>query len=830
MPIDNCVSKTMLFRTLSRFFRNQWPNCQSRPVSPASVSLYLCDIVSNIVPIVVAITQGAILWHALAQRDITSMEVIISGCLLCAALVKQLAHGRFHWRAIDVFAMVAVLAFGVMRVAAPTLSAWEDHQTLLRLYCAVVAYFSIRLFVQGRRSLTFFVAISTIVGTILALLGLRTAWGPLHTLSALTQLNVADFRGRIPAPWGHKVSDWASLLLAFVSYPLMFLLCVRRKSSEVLITCCYASALILTGCLATLLRGATAGVIVFLIAATWAVVRWARISIWRVATGLSVLVTVVVAALAILGLLPAIGATAGLGSRESQVLSTEVRLEQYKVALPLIRTHFWRGIGAGQFPRQVLSLRSKHEHSGVGFELYSLPIELFVERGFLGAALAMGFFWVLLLLTARTMNGTSAGPERLCGIIACVNLLALVVRDLTYSSLVSTTYMCILVGFLAGLITNGNLATLRQRPRTAMMRTTWIAALSTLAIGAITYLAITDSISVNRVEETLKRASDAAIDREITESAKAMCSLPASDLENAYVVATRGLFSAQTAGLSLTAINNGAVPHEGIVDAMNDYRHAIIMSPNDDNFISNLAWIMWARGDRVGAIARMQQALRMDPGSALTHVGMAMLWEKSGNDPAAFAEYKAAVVADPSLLRAPVFMAKKDTSDAWYQPLVAAATKELESKVARQSNDVYLLARLGSLYEATGRPELAEPLLLDASNRLPHLVRPWVYCGRISLRRRELSESLRKFRVATVLDPSECFAWQGLGETFRRLQMPLDGADAYRLAAHLAAEPWSTHARRCQALYHVRNIIKDDILPVGLLTACTARPIDTDPN
>jgi O-Antigen ligase len=174
------------------------------------------------------------------------------------------------------------------------------------------------------------------------------------------------------------------------------------------------------------------------------------------------------------------------GSHTSQARSTQGRLGIWSRSLELVRGHPMWGVGSSNAALSLLSTADQEETTGFASRAFSLPIQVLVEKGAVGFALYTAFLFLLALEFHRGMRspalttiGTiSPTPNRkrkkagrpnneerlrLQGELAykamkccfAAGLVAVLFRELTYSSLLEHALTLSLAFTLAALMSAG---------------------------------------------------------------------------------------------------------------------------------------------------------------------------------------------------------------------------------------------------------------------------------------------------------------------------------------------------------------------------------------
>jgi len=171
------------------------------------------------------------------------------------------------------------------------------------------------------------------------------------------------------------------------------------------------------------------------------------------------------------------------GSHTSQARSTQGRMGIWSRSLELVNGHRWWGVGSSNAALSLLSSADQDETTGFASRAFSLPIQVLVEKGIIGFALYVTFLMLVgrefhrgmrTSLTAiqpsaetpSRRRGAARKQERLrvqdehaqramkCCFVA--GMVAVLFRELTYSSLLEHTLTLVLFFALAALVCAGD--------------------------------------------------------------------------------------------------------------------------------------------------------------------------------------------------------------------------------------------------------------------------------------------------------------------------------------------------------------------------------------
>jgi hypothetical protein len=155
------------------------------------------------------------------------------------------------------------------------------------------------------------------------------------------------------------------------------------------------------------------------------------------------------------------------GNHISQARSTQGRLGIWSRSLELVRGQRWWGVGSSNAALSLISSADLDETTGFASRVFSLPIQVLLEKGLIGFAVYSTF----LFLTGREFHrvmrshvprgkGRGRGPsENVRKAMQCcfaAGLVAVLFREITYSSLLEHTLTLALTLTLAALVCAGD--------------------------------------------------------------------------------------------------------------------------------------------------------------------------------------------------------------------------------------------------------------------------------------------------------------------------------------------------------------------------------------
>jgi tetratricopeptide (TPR) repeat protein len=249
--------------------------------------------------------------------------------------------------------------------------------------------------------------------------------------------------------------------------------------------------------------------------------------------------------------------------------------------------------------------------------------------------------------------------------------------------------------------------------------------------------------------------------------------------------------------------------------AVGAYEKALAENPNDDCFHHNLGWLYWFLGQKDRSRDSFKKAIAINGGIALYHVSLGIFYEQISDLQNARVEYCAALRISPSLMDSPFFLDFQRRLPAQAESVTSETIAYLEGQLETTSDPI-IEGQLGKLYVARNRSR-AHELLIRATTDLPSLSRSWSNLGKVYGIEGRQEEAELCFRKAAFLDASDYVPLQALAEFYEQAARPTEAIDCYRRAIDNWDQLMSVHAYRSARIYNSKFVVRDDIIPRGLL-------------
>jgi O-antigen ligase len=737
-------------------------------------------------------TVGALTAGALALRYLSDLEPF--PLVLAAVSLLAWRGGRAELRVAGVsMATAAVVALWLWQAVL-----WfRPQDRALSPQPLVLAASNIGLFLIARASrrepdllrallrwqtlLAFLVAVVSVVGAGWQIRQAQAAG--IADLQAVKHLILFPFR-RVPA------AQWATVYLALFPFPIMVALSARFappwRSWAVLTAMAMTSAVLLTFARGVYLGLATLVVVTVLLALRSSVAPRS----WRP--------LVIVLALAFVPLAPFLGgslrqpvsSTVRAFETRSQVRSFDGRKRVWRESFSLVREAPLVGHGAGSFPA-LHAVRAKD--APFVARPFNLWLGLAIEHGAVAVLLFAGFCAAVLVPLVRKGR---EGEERTVAILAGAACAGLLVRDLSYSSVLVDGAVSSGFFLLAGLCAGQQESLGVAGPRRAFA---WVLAGSaalaaTLWIGdGLARLTLSQAVALGRAGRW--------------EESRAK-------IERSWFVTLRSAEASRLEALCWVRSLERDGTEARLAAGEKAHLEALRLAPVDEALWHNLAWIRRQRGDGPGAATAIAAAVRAQPQEAVYQVSRGWLLEASS--PAeAQAAYAQALALAPRIIESRFFADLRARTPELAEGALREATAAVRRRALRSGNPLDTAA-LSGLSWFLGEKAEAARLATAALADLPNLPRPHLVLARHLSTAGHLDQARALLRRQIFLDPSSSEGWRALAE-LEAARDPAAALAAFDRAAALAAAAQTAHAQHVALFSSPDLVIENDLAPAALL-------------
>jgi tetratricopeptide (TPR) repeat protein len=507
----------------------------------------------------------------------------------------------------------------------------------------------------------------------------------------------------------------------------------------------------------------------------------------------------------------------------SQKRSADGHIVVWRASLAMASSRIMLGIGPGNFAMRYAAQGGRDVSRPPVIRPLNLPLEVLVERGVLGIVLFSTFVGAVLWTECRCVL-LSRGKAT-CSVVRISAFVAILVREFTYSSLLTSPWTSLLFCLLIATCTTEFIMVTRPMGNSRLLCgpnkcvDAWKIGLTGVLLSACIAIFYFGFVHLSAVDE----AHDAIRywDRDLDRKALGVFDLAINhDPDNAYLISMLGLEKGRMA-LRFPKTKRSASNIVGeksdqvqlLAESIAAYLRAFQSNPFDATFANNLGWLYFYKGDISTADRYLRNAIALDPGEAMFHYGLASVAAKENLSGEAHTEYIITTTLRPEFINSSAFRLLKGQQPQEANRIVIDSISALRSGNAR-SDDPVAMARLGALLLKSGYVEESVAPLENAVEDLPDLYVAWWNLSVAFRKLGKLSEADLALRKASFL----CTRFntsQSISDLAKDVDRKIKGEPDI---AESQLFPFaSEHAKRIGSIYKMQPLVYDDLLPPGFL-------------
>jgi len=731
-------------------------------------------------------------WPAAVSVAVAALyfDVAAVGCFLALGLFAAVGlrpAGKVSTHAVD----LCVLAISASEVPSLLLSQYRANsvRTAWSVLVAALIYYTVRLTIQRGPAATVLSGLLGPGGAWLAFTGLGQFRAQARELAVVGLTDLVAFRSRLMSPPGNWVlGEWLTVLLLALPFACALAAWLwqtgRKWVAAIAVAPVLAIAAALTLCCSR--------------SVFWSMVLFCFVAGGFMAAGRIVRVNtaglVLASALAALGLIFSVECAlypgifdAYAGRHTSQVRSAEGRIGIWKRSAEVIRVHPLWGVGSSNAALALTSTGDQEDTSGFASRTFSLPIQVLVEKGVVVFLVYCAFLVLVGWEFVRTLRSEVAPAWKAMVCCFAAGLVAVLARELTYSSLFEHTLTLALAATLAALVVGtGGMRRQAEAPAprgskkrvggkrplpdgrgsvTGVLKSgrgMKTAGLVLAGVAGVLYFVMGNydlaDEKLGSFYSQMLAVNFEGARRSIDEAVGLWPGNARYYTWHGYAISQSLPSQCPRAGTAL-----GAADRLVAQEAISAYRRALELNGRDSVAHHNLAWLEHLLGDDVAAGADWHEAVAIDPGNAVFHLSYGMFLDETSGFETARDQYETAIELSPSILDSPFFGRYSARYPDAAGSMVTYCQAKLEARL-RQENDPILEARLGKLVQYSGDLARASALLEDSARQLPNLPRVWLNLGEIREAQGDTAAALDCYRKARVIDGGMAGPYLHMGE------------------------------------------------------------------
>lgn len=685
---------------------------------------------------------------------------------------------------------------------------------------ALCLYFAIRLL--GRWPVRTAKLLSRILvgfGALLVMTILPHEIQSIHAAATVFPTSVlCSVRGAMQLSSVATKNDVVAVLLCVLPFALVGAITERGKNRYLWIVSTAVAAGLTTAIILSFSRAGYVAMSILLIAVGALAIRGKGVSPKRGFSIVAIMCAVSIGSAIFVGASNAVVATVVGGRNVSQARSTDGRVAIWRDSITEVLAHPLLGNGGGTDGLAALKRLSDPELPFVARN-YNGALETLTSSGVVGLTL-YGIFLLYPLYLSNWLFRKRHVVWTYAPILA-LGIIALLVHDLTYASIVTHGLTIVIAWIAIALLQNAvsriELMKVRSRRAVSLQRVAFLSMVVSVSAFVL-------SLHLAQAEKHYKSGATSLI---FGDTRKARAEFQhAIQMESGQPMfyAADGLAAFEEAmGTSLTANLWSIVPvptgQEAVLlaDAESDYRKAISLVDGDGSFWSGLAWIESFQGKDELAAKSFAHAIQADPNDAMSRIGAGLLNERKSLNGAAIDQYAHAIAVSPRILDSQFFadLRQRDPNTA---NVVIQHANELANGFPKSPIHTAAIAKL---HASLGDAQLARSEYMEALGLLPNLSYTWTNLGILDLESGNRSVARAEFQRALFLDATNRIATNMLAAS-ERVEGNPERAEELYLRTLLQPEI-SIHALRSWRLYHLSSPLPDDLAPPGFLPYVSPR-------
>lgn len=215
--------------------------------------------------------------------------------------------------------------------------------------------------------------------------------------------------------------------------------------------------------------------------------------------------------------------------------------------------------------------------------------------------------------------------------------------------------------------------------------------------------------------------------------------------------------------------------------AIECFRKAVKIMPNDWLFNMNLSSLLYLNGDVEEAISILEACISDSYVDYSLYVLLGLMYEKTGEDGNASDCYVQSIIRFPAILDSRFMSELVERNMVMADSVVEIVDIRMEV-IFFDSGDPIIAAKLGKIKMYEKCYDQADSLFEYALNMLPTLNRPWYYLGCIAEEKNDSVKALKCFRMAANLDPSDILPLRKMSYYDKKYESQLNWMLQYKLS------------------------------------------------
>lgn len=491
--------------------------------------------------------------------------------------------------------------------------------------------------------------------------------------------------------------------------------------------------------------------------------------------------------------------------------SSSGRIGQWSNIQSITKDYPFFGIGSLNYP--LISKVYKVENPDDMFtgRVNNSYIQTLTEKGLLGLLSYLFLFIVLIRVSHKKIKSLQNDNVKLIHIIIMCSVIAILVRELFFSSILYNPGLLLLILIMYVINTSNS-----TRIITVSKRYYGIFLFICLIVIASF---VTKEVGIQKDKKHLKYLTGLLDQKKFGDAYEYLNRIDINKSKNSLLLSTCGLVYERNAIDTLAEQLSFTDTHykdSTLLQKSKDcYLRAINFNPYEDSFYHNIAWLYYYSGDIDSALINIERAINLVSNSSLYYVTKGMFLEKF-KPSQSFECYKDALKLSPDLIDAPFFNNLNQRKTVNTDSLTQITIKELHN----YQNDNYstiIQARIGKLLLSSGDTVAAKRVFKEVLVELPNLSRPWYYLGNINYKQNNKKEMLNCYNKSIFLNFDDYLPRKKMADYYWSIEDSINATYFDKTALKYFNDKMTESSAKTYRIYQ-QSSPRNDIIPFTLLT------------
>ncbi|NOU16246.1 MAG: hypothetical protein HOO91_01625 [Bacteroidales bacterium] len=678
---------------------------------------------------------------------------------------------------------------------------------LIRIIFLIFIYYSLKSYLALPHFKTKLFLIISIIGLIFGIVSILEFIYFHYNIGLTGFSDIVDFK-YIFRPLNILINEWVSICLILLPFTTVnyFLLENKKKYRFV-----FAISMILTVVciLISFSRGAYIALALFIFISS------VLLFIYKV-FNLKKLISLNIAVILICSYLiipyhKSVLSTISLFKTTSQQRSIEGRKELYSSGIAIFKDNYKYGIGSNNFAIANNTYKEKNIDTVFTGRTNNSWLQILIEKGLIGFFLYSTVFCFAIFTSLNQLRRYDTDNFRKIQIIILnAGFIAFIMREFTFSSLLTNNIVLILTFLLLMFILNEN--HFKIRSNISIFKHVFFVVLMIIGIyGSIMSYKIyrAQTCNLKCIDEFNKGNNELA---EYYNN-KSIEYFP----NNSEYMAHKGFlnylkYKKEHNDSLLFRNTNGT--DVNLITSRACYNKSFEINNKDDFYLFNLGILSFLTGDKELGLEEIDKAILVEPNIAIYHIVKGLILEKNGDSiNSIFNEYTTALILSPELTDSYFY---KD-----FRSRFPVESKQLIQKAIERINKLQLsnpiiMAKLGKLHLANNDTVNANKFLLRVTQIMPNVNRPWLYLGDIGKAKQDTTNMKIYYERSAYLDYGDFLPANSLANYYYSIKRNEIAIEFFKKTLTNWLNIQSQHSNTSENIYLTKSI-SNNLLPVGIL-------------